>query len=335
MSQPNVLNVTAHILARQQARQKSGQKSTTMVAVVNSLPVPPRISTRASRFRLVEDGVETAVGVNLDVVVVGANPNISKVFFSKQYDSSNPGVPPDCFSHDGVTPDPSVETPVSTSCAACPHNILGSKVTNSGAKSKLCADQRHLAVIPAADPNKAYQLTVPVSGMKNLREYFKELDNYGLVPEEVVTELGFDEKESYPKLVFKQKGYVPEKLLPQVEQIVVSDEVKEVVRLIPIGSRTPVGIAVQQAAAALTQAAPTAAAPAPVVEPEPAPAPAAPAVEEGYEEEAAAAAPAARQTRSAAKPKPAPVEETPAEDESGPVTASALERKLDAIFSDD
>jgi hypothetical protein len=94
----------------------------------------------------------------------------------------------------------------------------------------MCADQRHLAVVAAADPSKVYSLTVPVSGMKALREYFKDLGNYGIGPEEVITELGFDDAASYPKITFKQKGYVPEKAISRVDNLLASDSVKVATR---------------------------------------------------------------------------------------------------------
>ena len=226
----NIATVPAHIAARIAARQQAGGKSAIAAAIGGDGVSIPRISIRASRYRLVEEGVETTVGVNLDVIIVGANPRVSKVFYVKNFDSSADNVRPDCFSNDGLKPDSSVLKGVSTSCADCPNNVLGSKILPSGAKSKLCADQRHLAVVPAADPTKVYSLTVPVSGMKALREYFKGLTNYNIGPEEVITELGFDDTASYPKIIFKQKGYVPDKALQRVDALLESDAVKVAVR---------------------------------------------------------------------------------------------------------
>lgn len=223
MSTP-VMQVPAHIAARISSR--GGQKSAVLSALLSEGYSYPKISTRASRYRLVEDGVETVVGINLDVVIVGSNPHVSKIWYSKAFDGSD-GVRPDCWSNDGITPDATVETPFHSNCAGCPNNVLGSKMTPNGAKSKICADQRHLAVVPSADPTKVYGLTISVSAMKSLREYMKDLSNYGLIPEEVITELGFDETASYPKVTFKQKqnGFVPEKVLAAIEQICASDEV--------------------------------------------------------------------------------------------------------------
>lgn len=233
-------NVPAHIAARIAERQKNKQSTlATAVLGTSTGTSVPRISLRAGRFRLVESGVETTVGVNLDVIIVGVNPKVSKVFYAGAWDPNAESNGPACFSNDGTKPDARVESPVSDNCATCPHNVLGSKVLPSGAKSKMCADQRHIAVVAAADPSKVYSLTVPVSGMKALREYFTELANYGIGPEEAITELGFDENASYPKLVFKHKGYVPEKAIGTVDQLLEDDSTKIAIRVLDASNAEP------------------------------------------------------------------------------------------------
>ena len=247
------LQVPAHIAARVAAR--GGQKSQVLSSLLADGFSYPKISTRASRFRLVEDGVETVVGTSMDVIIVGSNPRVSKIWYSQPYDGAT-DVRPDCWSNDGVTPDKSVEKPFNATCGGCPNNILGSKVLPSGAKSKICSDQRHLAVVPAADPTKVYGFTVTISGFKALREYMKDLHNYGLIPEEVVTELAFDEQASYPKVTFKQKtpnGFVPEKAMKVIEDIGSSPEVKIATRQ---DTAPRLAAPVAQAAIAAPQAAP-------------------------------------------------------------------------------
>ena len=236
----NIATLPAHIAARIAARKDAGTKSLVASAIISeSGPSIPRISIRAGRYRLNEDGVETTVGVTLDTIIVGANPRVSKIFYGKQFDGSAENVRPDCWSNDGLKPDASLVAPVHSSCADCQNNVLGSKILPSGAKSKLCADQRHLAVVAAADPGKVYSLTVPVSGMKSLREYFKDLSNYGIAPEEAITELGFDDQASYPKITFTQKGYVPEKAIARVDSLLLDDSVKVATRqLAPMNART-------------------------------------------------------------------------------------------------
>ena len=312
-----IAQVPAHIAARIAARQSAGTaKSSITQAIVGDALAIPRISIKASRYRLVEDGVETPIGITLDAIIVGANPKVSKVFYAKAYDSSADNVQPDCLSTDGIKPETWVKSPVHSDCATCPHNVLGSKMLPSGAKSKLCADQRHLAVVPAADPSKTYNLTIPVSGMKGMREYFKELDNYGIGPEEVVTELGFDDAASFPKITFKQKGFVGANALKMVDALVGSDTVKVATRQIPPTGNGQAALPAPASQQALTSSAP-AVAPAP---------PPPPAVDDAYEEEAAAAAPVA------AAPPPAPATAR-VKPQVAPVTASAeLAAKVDALF---
>lgn len=301
------MNVPAHIANRISAR--GGQKSAVTAALLKEGFAFPKISTRASRYRLVEDGTETVVGTTLDVVIVGSNPNVSKIWYSKPFDGSD-GVRPDCFSHDGVNPDPSVEKPFHANCAGCPNNILGSKVTPNGAKSKICSDQRHLAVVPSADPTKVYGLTVTVSAMKGLREYVKELSNYGLIPEEVITELGFDDQASFPKITFKHKGFVPESAIKTIDTICSSDEVAQIIRKDTGAPKLAAPVQAQSL-------------PAPTPTPEPAPAP------------TPAPAPAAKSSAKTKQEKPAPEKADPEDESEGGDPVASMEAKLNALFSDD
>ena len=241
-----VTAVPDHIAKRIAERQKSGETSSVADALLQGGRFPyPRISIRAGRFRLVDEGVETPVGISMDVVIVGANPNVSKIFYGKPYDPNATDMRPDCFSNDGIHPDVSVTDPVSKSCKTCPHNELGSKITPSGAKSKLCADQRHLCVVSAADPKTLYALTIPVSSMKSLREYVQNLKNRMLEPEEVVTELSFDDSTSYPRVQFNQKVnsdgnpmFLSPEGLGVVEAVVAqkATAIKEITRQVPLGT---------------------------------------------------------------------------------------------------
>jgi hypothetical protein len=343
-----IQNVPAHIAARVAARQGTDTKSSVAQSILgdSGLFQYPRVSIRAGRYRLVEDGVETPVGVSLDVIIVGSNPRTSKIYYSKQYDPTADNVRPDCFSNDGIRPDPIVQNPVNADCASCPNNILGSKILPSGAKSKLCADQRHIAIIPAADPGKVYGLTVPVSGMKALRDYVKELNNFGINPEEAITELGFDDQASYPKITFSHKGFVSEKSLASIEATLTSPEVQVVTRsgltseMARLAAPAAQPALAAPAPGAVTQAAAEVPAPAPVAAPAPAPA-----VTPRAGRRATAPAPAVAATRAmdadakatadlftgpavapAATPVATPATAVP------PIASSELAKKLDSIF---
>lgn len=308
-----VANVPAHIMARIAARQ--GAKSALLDAVVSGEQYP-KISIRASRFRLIDGDVETVVGTELDVIFVAVNPKVSKVWYDKPYTADTADkTPPKCWADNGVNPNADVETPFHTDCASCPNNVVGSKITPAGKQTTICNSIRHTACVPSADPTKVYGLTIPVSAMKAFRLYFKELSQFGLVPEEVVSTLGFDDDASFPKITFKHKGYVPEKHLATIESMGTSDEAKQVIRISAFNAPR---LAAPAAQAAIAAPAP-APAPAPVETPKVAPPP-----EDKPVPVAAAAAP---------KPPKAVKTESKPETVAKPDDAvNALEKQLDDLF---
>lgn len=310
------LEVPAYIAARIQQNKAQDIRSSIFDSVLGDGDFPPRISIRAARFRMVESAVETMIGTDLDVVIVGANPHSSKAYYAKQYNPDSDDVQlPDCWSDNGIRPDARVADPVCTSCAECPYNVLGSKINPSGAKSKKCGDSRLLAVVPASDPSKVYQLSVPVGSMKNMREYFKHLANYGVDPEMVVTKLSFDEEASAPKLVFAQKKFVPEKAVEAMYALGQTAEVKAAIRV--------------------TDEAPALAAPAAkpkpaltVVETPPVAEVQLPLIDDAYEDEPAPPPVAAKPAAKAVKP-------AKKEDATPSVAASRVDAALGDMFGDD
>lgn len=323
------MKVPDHIARRMAARKGQDGNASNVSNVLggDGLNIP-KISTRASRFRLVEDGTETTVGTELKVVIVGANPRVSKVFYGRPFDPNATDMRPDCHSNDGIRPDPGIAEPVCDNCAACPNNVLGSKINPSGAKSKACADQRHLAVVPAADPSKIYNLTVPVSGMKALREYIKELGNYNLIPEEVVTELSFDDNANFPKLMFRRAGFLSEKALDKVDVIKESDMVKIATRqmtndeLAEALGRSRPALETPQAAAQIAPAKP---------EPEPEPE----VVDEAYEEEAQPEPEPKQPAKKADLKSVETKKKADAEEVVEVADLSDLEKALESMFDDD
>lgn len=212
------MQVPAHI-AKRIADREANNVTSAIADALAGFSSPPRISIRGSKYRLVENGVETVVGPELDVVIVGANPNTSKVYFASDYDPKADDIFPDCASANGKTPDADIESPVCASCSQCPNNVLGSKITQQGSKSKLCGDTRYLAVVPAADPSKVYSMNISVMAMKPLRTYVQGLGNYGIIPEDVVTHLGFDDDASYPLVTFTKGKFLPEAALTEIEKV--------------------------------------------------------------------------------------------------------------------
>jgi len=190
----------------------------------------PRISIKGARFRIIEDGSETVLDVTtLEAVIVGANPRLSKTWFAKAWDKDSEPTAPDCFSLDGVGPDPASTDPQNDLCASCPQNAWGSKVTPSGQQIKACSDKKRLAVVAAEDPEgTVYLLEVTPAALRGLNQYQKELSMRGIPPEIVVTKISFDTDASFPKLKFGFGGFIDEETQAAVDKLLGSDQVKEI-----------------------------------------------------------------------------------------------------------
>lgn len=265
----------------------------------------PRISIKGARFRIVEGDTETVLDTTaIDVIIVGANPRLSKTWYAKAWTPDSEPQAPECFSLDGVSPDPQSTQPQNDLCASCPQNAWGSKVTPQGQQIKACADKKRLAVVSADDPTgPTYLLEVTPAALKGLNQYQKELAHRGIAPEIVRTRVTFDTDASFPKLKFGFGGFNEADAQEAVDPLFGSLQVKEITGENP---RQPV--AVPQIAAA----APAPVAPKPAVkvaEPQPAPTPAEPpaAPKRGFGATKQAAPKAAAPAAPAAAPAAAPM----------------------------
>ena len=125
---------------------------------------PPRISIDNGRFTLIVPGVAPiegsfdGKGAFIDIVIVGANPHVSKLYWGprgdggrKVFDRANPS-PPICTSDNGVAPSITASAPQSPTCAACPHNVWGSAIGFNGGKVKACEDMKKFSAIVRGQP---------------------------------------------------------------------------------------------------------------------------------------------------------------------------------------
>lgn len=143
---------------------------------------------------------------SLTVVILKAAPTKSKLYYADGYVEGTNNAP-DCWSNNSVVPDASVPNKQSSTCALCPHNVFGSRITQQGKASKACADNKRIAIIPAEDmENEALGgpmlLRIPAASLVDAAQYGSKLAQMGFPVHGVVTRLKFDIKEAYPKLVF-------------------------------------------------------------------------------------------------------------------------------------
>ena len=222
-----------------------------------------KISIKGSRWRLqdVQGNEQVIPTFHLDVIIVAANANLSKVFYATKYDKDSEPLAPDCFSDNGVGPSSRATKPQASSCATCPHNVWGSVVTEAGKKTRACGDSKKVAVVLADNPDgPVYELKIPAASMANFAntvnqvlQHIKDINGH---LELLVFRLSFDSTADFPKILFEPLGYITEEQGSVVERIVGKQEVVKIVG----GDDTPYDAATVQdsvaATAILPQAAP-------------------------------------------------------------------------------
>ncbi len=166
-------------------------------------PPSNKISTKGKKFTL-PSGTASTGPLNVIVLdwrwVMAHYPGV--------FNAKNPQ-DPDCFAvginkpESGLLiPHESIEEPHSDNCSDCPKNEWGSSPTGGG---KACKNQLRLLVIaPDADEGtEPLTLYVSPTALKNFFAYMSELAGvHGLDPVQVITQIGFDPNETYPKLTF-------------------------------------------------------------------------------------------------------------------------------------
>jgi hypothetical protein len=250
-----------------------------------------RISLRGNRFRFIING--TDVGAHresyLDVVLLAANPHVSRIYYAKQFDPSSKAEAPDCYSLDGKIADPEAPNRQNAAggykCATCPQNVKGSALRGDS-KAKACAYKKRVIVVaPDSIDGDLFALDVnamslfgddqSAQNLYNLKSYIETLTAHSMMVVKLVTRLTFDERSSVPKLFFsplriltpaeweQAKGRVTEDAI----QLMLGDVVNgaETGEVKPEAVRTAAPAVPQQPAApavAPTPPAPAAAAPA-------------------------------------------------------------------------
>jgi len=158
----------------------------------------------------------------LEVVILSANPNKSKVYYESGYEQGSVAKPT-CYSNDGTAPAADAESPQSNKCAVCPHNQWGSRITDNGGKGKACGDSMRLCIAPAGMVNDPMLLRVPAATLKTLGQYGAQLAKRGVEPQHVITRIGFDHSVAHPALTFKAVRFVDAEELDEVETTLVEE----------------------------------------------------------------------------------------------------------------
>lgn len=168
----------------------------------------------------------------IDVVMLRANPGLSKNYYEGEYVEGSQEKPT-CYSLDGVAPAADAQEPQSTKCATCPHNQWGSRITEDGKKAKVCSDMRRLAVAASGQINDPMLIRVPAASLKTLAQYGELLKKRGVSYPAVVTRISFDFSVAHPALTFKPVEFIDAETAKMVQEEIGSDLVAQIVGLQP------------------------------------------------------------------------------------------------------
>lgn len=144
---------------------------------------------------------------SINVVILDSAPNVSKVYYQGPWVEGSTEAP-DCYSVNGVVPENDSKQKQSNTCAACPHNVWGSRINEAtGKKGKACMDSKRAAVVPFDDINNEIYggpmlLRIPAASMANAANYANQLSAMGYDTYMVGTKVNFKVGESYPLMEF-------------------------------------------------------------------------------------------------------------------------------------
>src|SRR5690606_37267297 len=140
------------------------------------------IRYRGDEQQLMRDDGDGPRG-SIEVVILKASQHISKIWYELGYvEGSNAA--PDCFCNNGIQPEITSAKRQSETCALCPHNQWGSRITPAGKQGKSCADSKRIAVVPQADIlNETYGgpmlLSVPAASLQDVAMYGQKMQQMG------------------------------------------------------------------------------------------------------------------------------------------------------------
>jgi len=203
----------------------------------SSINTSKKISIRGRVFRLMVNGKEISKNENnaMNVVIVAGGKDIARYYHAKKYTAGDTS-PPDCFSNDGIAPDPASYNPQSTTCEACPQNIKGS----GEGDSRACRFQQRLAVVLAEYiEGDVYELALPSKSLFGrgdlqkmpFQQYAKYVGAQGRNINTLVTEMRFDSDSDTPKLVFRPLRYLTREEWVQAKKQGDSTEARNALRI--------------------------------------------------------------------------------------------------------
>lgn len=127
--------------------------------------------------------------------------DISRVnaWWEQSFDETGGGVPPDCFSMDGVTPDPFSGKRQNKECRSCGQNAFGS----DGGRGKACKNMKRVHILLEGEM-LPHRLTIPPSNLKAIDLYVSLLTSKGIPYQLVTTEFALNKAKNKDGITYAE-----------------------------------------------------------------------------------------------------------------------------------
>jgi hypothetical protein len=184
-----------------------------------------RIQTNTNgTFKRIVNGeqIGNAIRGEINVIIVGALPKVSRIYYKEKFDPNKEATLPNCWSNMGDNPEAAAADKQHENCADCPQNIKGSGENGSRA----CRYQRRMSVLVEGDPSgDVYQFNVPAKslfgkGTGNVHpfeSYVKFLIANGESPDNVITNISYDLNADSMELMFTPLRNITDEEYEQVK----------------------------------------------------------------------------------------------------------------------
>jgi len=153
------------------------------------------------RWKGENDLLRNAEGYNaqwINIIIVQAKQEITKTWYVNPFGDGEKGAP-DCFSLDGVKPDPSSPKRQNDVCGPCRWNQWNSAPVGKG---KACKDGKVVAFMLENDHDGQWyegpiMLRIPPDSFGDFRDFVKEQLDADRYPHHIVTRVRFDPQERF------------------------------------------------------------------------------------------------------------------------------------------
>lgn len=131
--------------------------------------------------------------------------NRANAWWEKSVDESGGNAAPDCFSLDGLTPDPRSPKKQCENCMVCPRNAFGSDERGRG---KACKNTKRVHIL-LDDTDLPHRLTLSPSSLKKFDKYITSLTGKRLPMQMVRTEFSLKEEKNSDGFTYSEVVLTP------------------------------------------------------------------------------------------------------------------------------